>query len=165
MFPLHNHGCPFLWGFPEDTVVKNLPANRCRRCRRHKRHGFDPWVGKIPLEEEMATHCSILAWRIPWGKEPGGLWCMGSQRVGHDWAQLSATPLTYWSGSSPLASSILNTTTSFPTFPRYPTQISDLKANISPPGKASLTPRGRVDKSFLSMSQMQSTAYFVQPTS
>ena len=34
------------------------------------------------LEEEMATHCSILAWRIPWTEEPGGLQSMGSQRVG-----------------------------------------------------------------------------------
>ena len=36
------------------------------------------------LEEEMATHCSILAWRIPWTEEPGGLQSMGSQRVGLD---------------------------------------------------------------------------------
>ena len=37
-----------------------------------------------PLEKEMATHSSILAWKIPWMKEPGGLQSMGSQRVGHD---------------------------------------------------------------------------------
>ena len=37
-----------------------------------------------PLEKEMATHSSILAWRIPWTDEPGGLQSMGSQRVGHD---------------------------------------------------------------------------------
>ena len=37
-----------------------------------------------PLEKEMATHSSILAWRIPWVEEPGGLQSMGSQRVGHD---------------------------------------------------------------------------------
>ena len=36
------------------------------------------------LEEAMATHSSILAWRIPWTEEPGGLQSMGSQRVGHD---------------------------------------------------------------------------------
>ena len=36
------------------------------------------------VEEEMATHSSILAWRIPWTEEPGGLQFMGSQRVGHD---------------------------------------------------------------------------------
>ena len=37
-----------------------------------------------PLEEGMATHSSILPWRIPWTEEPGGLQSMGSQRVGHD---------------------------------------------------------------------------------
>ena len=39
-----------------------------------------------PLEKEMATHSSILAWRIPWTEEPGGPWAMGSQTVGHDWS-------------------------------------------------------------------------------
>ena len=39
-----------------------------------------------PLEEEMATHCSILAWEMPWTEAPGGLQFMGSQRVGHDLA-------------------------------------------------------------------------------
>ena len=37
-----------------------------------------------PLEEEMATHSNILAWRIPWTEEPGGLQSIGSQRVRHD---------------------------------------------------------------------------------
>ena len=40
------------------------------------------WEG--PLEQEMATHFSILAWRIPQTEEPGGLWYIGSQRVGRD---------------------------------------------------------------------------------
>ena len=40
--------------------------------------------GRPPLEEGMATHSSILAWRILWIKEPGGLQSMGSQRVGHN---------------------------------------------------------------------------------
>ena len=39
-----------------------------------------------PLEEGMATHSSILAWKIPWTEELGGLQSMGSQRVGHNWA-------------------------------------------------------------------------------
>ena len=46
------------------------------------------WVGSLgqedSLEKEMATHSSILAWRIPWTEELGGLQCMGSQKVGHD---------------------------------------------------------------------------------
>ena len=37
-----------------------------------------------PLKEETATHSSILAWKIPWTEEPGGLQLMGSHRVGHD---------------------------------------------------------------------------------
>ena len=40
--------------------------------------------GKDPLEEAMATHSSILAWRIPWTEELGGLQSIGSQRVGGD---------------------------------------------------------------------------------
>ena len=46
------------------------------------------WVRSLdredPLEKEMAIHPSILAWRIPWTEEPGGLQSLGSQRVGHD---------------------------------------------------------------------------------
>ena len=42
------------------------------------------------LEKEMATHSSVLAWRIPGTKEPGGLPSMGSHRVGHDWSDLAA---------------------------------------------------------------------------
>ena len=46
------------------------------------------WVQSLgqegPLEKEMATHSSVLAWRIPWTEEPGGLQSMGSQRVGPD---------------------------------------------------------------------------------
>ena len=40
--------------------------------------------GEDPLEKEMSTHSSILAWKIPWAEEPGGLQSKGSQRVGHD---------------------------------------------------------------------------------
>ena len=57
-------------------IVKNLPAI------------WETWVlsrsGKDPLEKEMATHSSILAWGISWTEEPGVLQSMGSQRVGHD---------------------------------------------------------------------------------
>ena len=44
-----------------------------------------------PLEEEMATHSSILAWKTPRIEEPGGIQSMGSQSVGHDWAQQSSS--------------------------------------------------------------------------
>ena len=57
-------------------IVKNLPATQEIRVQ---------LLGQEdPLEKEMATHSSILAWRIPWTEEPGGLQFMGSQRVGHD---------------------------------------------------------------------------------
>ena len=75
------------WGFPGGSSGKE-PA--CQ-CRGRKRQGFDPWVGKIPLEEGMATRSSILAWRIPWTEKPGGLWCIGLQRVRHDWSSLTRT--------------------------------------------------------------------------
>ena len=48
----------------------------------------DTWVQSLgqedPLEKEMATHSSILAWKIPWTEEPGGLQSMGAQRAGKD---------------------------------------------------------------------------------
>ena len=46
--------------------------------------GFHSCVGRISLEEEMATHSHILVWEIPWTEEPGGLQSMGLQRVGHN---------------------------------------------------------------------------------
>ena len=46
------------------------------------------WIRSLdwedPLEQEVATHSSILAWKIPGTEEPGGLWSIGLQRVGHD---------------------------------------------------------------------------------
>ena len=57
-------------------MVKNSPATQ------------ETWIWSLvwedPLEEGMATHSSILAWRIPWAEEPGKLQSMGLQRVGHD---------------------------------------------------------------------------------
>ena len=57
-------------------MVKNLPAMQ------------ETWVRALgwenPLEKEIATHSSVLAWKIPWTEETGGLLSMGSHRVGHD---------------------------------------------------------------------------------
>ena len=58
--------------------VKHLPAMREIRVR--------SLCWEDPLEKEMATHSSILAWKIPWMEEPVRLQSMGSQRVGHNWA-------------------------------------------------------------------------------
>ena len=54
------------------------------QCNRPSRCRFDPWLGKIPWRRKMATHSSLLAWRISWTEEPRGLWSIGSQRVGQD---------------------------------------------------------------------------------
>ena len=64
-------------GFPGSSGVKNLPASA--GDARVLTLGL-----KDPLEKEMATHSSILAWRIPWTEEPGRLQSMWSQRVGHN---------------------------------------------------------------------------------
>ena len=63
-------------GFPCGSKVKNPPAKQ------------EMWVRslgqEVLLEKEMATHSSILAWRIPWTEEPGRLQSMRLQRIGHD---------------------------------------------------------------------------------
>ena len=93
-------------GFPGGLVVKRRPAMQ------------ETWVRSLgredPLEKEMATHSSTLAWKIPWTEEPCKLQSMGSQKVGHDWATTSggsvvknlpanAGDSSYipWSGRSP----------------------------------------------------------------
>ena len=68
-------------------MVKNLPAMRETRVRSLGQED--------PLEKEMATHSSTLAWRIPWMEEPGGLQSMGSHRVGHDRAANRALLLPF----------------------------------------------------------------------
>ena len=68
-----------VWGFPGMLVVKNLPAE----AGEVREAGSIPG-GKDPLGEEMETHPSILAWRVPWTEEPGGLQSIGLHRVGHD---------------------------------------------------------------------------------
>ena len=71
-------------------TVKNLPAMQ------------ETWVQPVgqedPLETGMATHCRILAWRISWTEEPGGLQSVGPPRVGCDWEHTdeSVSELAYW---------------------------------------------------------------------
>ena len=77
----------YYWGFLGGTSGKEPSC----QCRSHRRHGFDPWVGNDPLEEGMAVHSSILAWRIPWTEEPGGQQSIGSQKVGHNWSDSAHT--------------------------------------------------------------------------
>ena len=74
--------------FPVAQRLKRLPAMR------------ETWVQSLgwedPLEKEMATHSSVLAWRIPGTGEPGGLPSMGSHRVRHDWSDLAAAAAADW---------------------------------------------------------------------
>ena len=69
---------------PFKATLKSLVAQRLKRLPAMQ----EAWVRSLgredPLEKEMATHSSILAWRIPWMEEPGGLQSTWSQRVGHD---------------------------------------------------------------------------------
>ena len=68
------------------TGGASLVAQRVKRLPTMQ----ETWVRSLgwedPLEKEMATHSSILAWKIPWTEKPGRLQSMGSQRVGQDWA-------------------------------------------------------------------------------
>ena len=70
------HLCSPPWASPVVQVIKHLPAVRETRVQSLG------W--KDPLEKEMATHSSTLAWKIPWTEEPGRLQCMGLQRIRHD---------------------------------------------------------------------------------
>ena len=67
--------------FPMAQQVKNPPA--MQEAQEIQVRSLDQ---EDPLEKEMATHSSILAWEIPWTEKRGRLWFMGSQRVGYDWA-------------------------------------------------------------------------------
>ena len=75
--------------FPGGSVVKNVPAVQETQV--------SPLVREDPLEKEMATHSSILAWEIPWTEELGRVQSMALQRVGHNLAtkqQRQQTPIT-----------------------------------------------------------------------
>ena len=69
---------PVFLDFPGSSGVKNPPVTQELQ---------ETWVRsldwEVPLEEGMATHSSIVSWRIPWREEPGGPQSMGSKRVGH----------------------------------------------------------------------------------
>ena len=75
---------PFFWDSQVVLVVKNLSAN----AGDIRDSGLIPGSGRS-MEESMATHSSVLAWRIPWTEDPGGLQSIGLQRVGHNWSNLA----------------------------------------------------------------------------
>ena len=70
--------CSWYLGFPGGSAVKKPPAMQEMRVRS---------LGQgDPLGEGMTSHSSVLAWRIPWTKEPGRLQSIGLQRIGHNWS-------------------------------------------------------------------------------
>ena len=87
--PWQRWGCwvpEFWWDFDQASLVaqrlKDLPPMQETQVRSLGQED--------PLEKEMATHSSILAWRIPWTEELGRLQSTGSQRVGHDWSDFTS---------------------------------------------------------------------------
>ena len=98
------HSSILAWRIPGTEEICGLPSMGLHRVTARKESGthplyhqvletakalkkglLDTWtLQEVPLEEEMATHSSILAWGSPWTEEPGRLQSMGSQRVRHD---------------------------------------------------------------------------------
>ena len=78
------HICVYIWASLMAQMVKNLPAMRETQVQSL---GWDD-----PLEKGMATHSSILAWRISWSEDPGRLQSLGSQRFRYNWSDLANTP-------------------------------------------------------------------------
>ena len=89
----HPNGCDFALHFPL-MIIDGFPGGVSGKelicqCRRHKRQQVKTLGWKNPMEQGLVILSNILAWRMPWVEEPGGLWSMGSQRVGHDWSDLA----------------------------------------------------------------------------
>ena len=76
----HTHIYTCIYGFPGGASGKELA---CQYRRQRDMGSIPRGLGRSP-GEGTATHCSILAWRILWTGKPGGLWCIGWQRVRHD---------------------------------------------------------------------------------
>ena len=67
-----------------NNFLASLVAQTVKRLSAMQETQIQSLGWEDPLEKEMAAHCSILAWKIPWTEEPGRLLSMGLQRVGHD---------------------------------------------------------------------------------
>ena len=108
-------------------MIKRLPAMRETRV-------WSP-SQEDPLDKEMATHFSTLAWKIPWMEEPGGLQPMGSQRVRHDWVtfHFSLSQCTCFHATRPIRPTI-----SFPPYVRNSVlYMAGRFLSTGPPGKSS----------------------------
>ena len=120
-------------GFPDGSVVKNPPAKQETQVQSL---GWED-----PMENEMTTHSSILAWGIPWTEEPGGLQSIGSKTVGHNLVKVPQSCLTLCDHMDYTAHEILQARilewVAFPfsmgsSQPRDQTQVSTLKADSLP---------------------------------
>ena len=93
-YSLHYTVCPY-W-----LSILNIPVLHVKVFpgKEFAYNAQEAWVWSLgwddPLEEGMTTHSNILAWRIPWIEEPGGLQSMGSQRVRHNWGNLAQHSIT-----------------------------------------------------------------------
>ena len=76
--------CVYLCGLKLQFIVASLLAQTVKNLSAMREPQVQSLGQEDPLEKEMATHSSILAWGIPWTEEPGELQSMRSQRVGHD---------------------------------------------------------------------------------
>ena len=90
------------------------------QCKRHETN-IQSLGQEDPLEEGMMTHCSILAWRIPWTEEHGGLQPMRSHRVGHNWSNLAWQGIYKWSGKHTFTP-VINTHTWFSNKSSFPSK-------------------------------------------
>ena len=91
---------PYTLDWTSPFSVYRLPwgLRREKICPQCGRTGFDPWVRKNPWRKGMATHSSILAWRIPWTEEPGSLHSSQRHRVGHGWV---TNTFSFWHLDTP----------------------------------------------------------------
>ena len=95
--------CCLLQGFPGGSVVKNgLPMQETQEIQVQSLGWEDP------LGKGMTTHSNILAWKMPWTKDPGGLQSMGLQRVWHGWRDLEFMHAPYLSQKTSLIMWCLN---------------------------------------------------------
>ena len=106
-----------IWDFLVAQMVKSLPAMR------------ETWVWSLgwedPLEKEMATCSSTLAWKIPWTEEPGGLQSTGSQRIGRDWSYFTfmliiGLPRRHYGKEAPASAGDVRDARSIPRWGRSP---------------------------------------------
>ena len=87
---------PVNWGLARQLMGASLVAQRLKHLPPMRETRVQSLGREDPLEKEMVTHSSILAWRITWTEKPGRLQSTGSQRVGHNWAtSLSLFTLTF----------------------------------------------------------------------